>query len=192
VPFIAWSGNPELVDGGRINSSRINGTDLYPTLAALARTDLPEGIPFDGKSLRAAFADGDRLDRPRFAHLPGYLVSGGRDQRPQSVIWSERWKLVHDYETQGWELYNLADDIGERTNLASERPAVVRDLGTRLIHWLDSVDAPLATLREGQDPLALTVTGTTYADGKSTHRLGETIIIQPGDEVPLVLAEANG
>jgi arylsulfatase A-like enzyme len=189
VPFIAWSGNPQLVDGGRINTSRINGTDLYPTLTALAGIDLPDGVPFDGKSLRGAFADGDRLDPPRFAHLPGYLIAGGRDQRPQSVIWSDRWKLVYAYETQGWELYDLTDDIGERTNLASDRPALVQDLGTRLIHWLDSVDAPLATLREGRDPLQLSVTGTTYADDRSAHRQGETITIEPGGEVPLVLTD---
>lgn len=189
VPFIAWSGNPALVDGGTINRSRINGTDLYPTLAALARTELPEGIPFDGRSLRGTFADGDRLDRPRFAHLPGYLIAGGRDQRPQSVIWSDRWKLVYDYETQDWALYDLSADVGEQVDRASARPERVEDLGNRLIRWLHSVDAPLATLRDGQDPVELTISGTTYSDGQNTRRRGETVVVEPGDELPLVLAE---
>lgn len=189
VPFIAWSGNPGLVDGGTINRSRINGTDLYPTLAGLARADLPEGIPFDGHSLRGTFADGDRVDRPRFAHLPGYLINAGRDQRPQSVIWSDRWKLVYDYETRDWDLFDLRDDIGERADLADARPARVQDLGNRLVRWLDSVDAPLATLREGREPLELTVSGTTYADGQVTKRRGDTFVVEPGEEVPLVLAE---
>ena len=48
VPWIAWSQNPDLVRGGTTNSSVINGTDLYPTLAGLAGADQPAGVPFDG------------------------------------------------------------------------------------------------------------------------------------------------
>ena len=187
VPFIAWSGDEALVDGGRINHSPINGTDLYPTLAALSRTELPAGIPFDGKSLRGAMADGDPVERPRFAHLPGYLIDGGRDQRPQSSIRTGRWKLLYSYETRSWELYDLADDIGEGTDLAAERPELVAQLGSRLINWLDDVDAPLATLRDGQEPIEFTVTGTTYSEGQTSRHREDTIVVQPGEEVPVVL-----
>jgi len=103
------------------------------------------------------------------------------------VIRSGKWKLVYSYEDRSWKLYDLASDIGEAHDLAAARPAVVTDLGTRLIHWLDEVDAPLATLREGKAPLTFTVTGSTYADDQVVQRRNETVVVRPGEEVPVVL-----
>ena len=107
VPWIAWSKNKALVRGGTTNSSPINGTDLYPTLADIAGAKLPKGVPYDGTSLRAAYAHGAHVNRPRFAHLPGYLIGVVRDQRPETTVRSEQWKLHYTYEDQGWELYDL-------------------------------------------------------------------------------------
>lgn len=192
VPLIAWSANPSLVDGGRIDHTPVYAADHHATIAALAGA-APAARPVDGVSLERLFADGRaRLDRQSlYWHLPGYLIAGGRDQRPQSVVRSGRWKLVHNYEDRSWELYDLATDIGEARDLAGERPDQVRRLGADLVRWLDAVDAPLATLREGREPLRLTVTGTTYADGHATVRTGETVVVRPGDEVPLVLPAAT-
>ena len=117
-------------------------------------------MPYDGTSLRAAYAHGARVDRPRFAHLPGYLISGGRDQRPETTVRSDQWKLHYTYEDQAWELYDLVADIGETTNLAAQRPDVVERLGGELIRWLERTHSPLAWLRDGNPPVALTVRGT--------------------------------
>ncbi|UYM04873.1 sulfatase [Solicola gregarius] len=192
VPFIAWSGNRALVDRGRINQSPINGTDVYPTLAALGRTSLPAGIPFDGTSLKPALAHNATVKRPRYQHLPGYLIGGGRDQRPQSTIRAGRWKLLYSYETRTWRLYDVSRDIGERRNLASRRPGVVTRLGTKLLRWLANMNAPLATLRDDEVPMTFTVTGDTYADGQVTRHRGDELVIEPGAEVPMVLETTTG
>ncbi|MFD0430510.1 sulfatase/phosphatase domain-containing protein [Streptomyces zhihengii] len=151
VPLIAWSGNPALVKGGRIDHTPVYAADHHATIASLAGA-APAARPVDGVSLKGLFAgDGAGLGRQAiFWHLPGYLIAGDRDQRPQSVIRSGRWKLVHSYEDRSWELYDLATDIGETRDLAGERPDQVQRLGRDLIRWLDEVDAPLATLREGR------------------------------------------
>lgn len=190
MPFVAWSGNEALVERGQIIHTPINGTDVYPTLAALGRTSLPDGIPFDGTNLRGAFAGDRTARRPRYQHLPGYLIGGGRDQRPQSTIRSGHWKLVYSYETRRWNLYDLSRDIGERRNLAPRKPGVLSRLGAQLLRWLDKVDAPLATLRDDERPITLTVTGETYADGQVTRHRGDPVVIEPGEEVPLVLESA--
>ncbi|MGW8990526.1 sulfatase [Streptomyces zhihengii] len=188
VPLIAWSANPALVKGGRIDHTPVYAADHHATIASLAGA-APAARPVDGVSLDGLFAgDGAGLGRQSiFWHLPGYLIAGDRDQRPQSVIRSGRWKLVHSYEDRSWELYDLATDIGETRDLAGERPDQVQRLGRELIRWLDEVDAPLATLREGREPLRFTVRGTTYADGRATVRTGEPVVVRPGEEVPLVL-----
>jgi arylsulfatase A-like enzyme len=191
VPWIVWSKNKKLVRGGTTNSSPINGTDLYPTLADYAGAQLPSGVPFDGTSLRDAYTSGAHVNRPRFAHLPGYLIDGGREQRPETTVRDGRWKLDYDYEDQSWHLYDLNQDIGETTDLASQRPDVVTRLGAEIIHWLDRTDAPLATLREGHAPVELQVRGTTYSHGEVQHYgRSTTLRIQPGDELPLVLQKS--
>ena len=189
VPFVAWSANPRLVAGHRTVSSPINGTDLYPTLAGLAGAKLPAGVPFDGTDLDNAIAHGAAVHRPRFAHMPGYLVEGGRDQRPQSSVRDGRWKLLYSYEDQSWQLYDLVADIGEEQDLSASRPELVDRLGHELIRWLDRTDAPLATLSAGKTPLRLTVDGTTYSEDRTHHYDGQVLTIQPGQEVPLVLQD---
>ncbi|GAA5149457.1 sulfatase [Nocardioides marinquilinus] len=189
VPWVVWSGNPALVRGGTVNHSPINSTDLYPTLTSLARTRLPRGVPFDGVDLSRAFSGGKKVDRPRFAHLPGYLLEGGREQRPESTIRAGRHKLVYGYEDQSIEVYDVVADLGETTDLSETQPRLTADLGRRLVDWLDRTDAPLATLRAGRDPLVIEVpAGVTYADGRTTrHPRPTTLTIEPGQEVPLVL-----
>lgn len=191
VPWIVWSKNKRLVRGGTTDSSPINGTDLYPTLADYAGAKLQRGVPFDGTSLRDAYATGAHVNRPRFAHLPGYLIDGGRNQRPETTVRDGRWKLDYGYEDQSWHLYDLNKDIGETTDLASQRPDVVARLGAEITHWLDRTNAPLATLRAGHAPVELQVRGTTYSHGEVQHYdRSTTLRIQPGDELPLVLQKS--
>ena len=178
---------PDLVRGGTTNDTPINGTDLYPTLAALARTTPPA---VDGRDLSPLIRDADaELDRDAlYWHLPGYLVDDdARNQHPQSVIRSRQWKLIYSYENQGFELYDLGKDIGETTDLATAQPQRVNALGAKLDRWLDRVDAPLATLREGRPAIRIRFTGTSYADGKITRHRDDVITVGPGDEVPVLV-----
>ena len=88
---------------------------------------------------------------------------------------------------RGSRLYDLGEDVGETTNLAEARPQRLRALGGKLVRWLDRVDAPLATLREGRPALRLRFTGTSYADGRITQHRNDEIVVEPGDEVPVLV-----
>jgi len=47
------------------------------------------------------------------------------------------WKvLIHQGEKDSWELYNLADDPGEKHNLAESEPQVFASMQKRLLDWL--------------------------------------------------------
>ncbi|MDA1233086.1 MAG: aryl-sulfate sulfohydrolase, partial [Planctomycetota bacterium] len=140
-PFIVrWPGVTQ--PGSRCDVPVIN-VDLFPTFLAAAGAKVPDGKVLDGESLVPLLKGEGLLQRQSiFWHFPGYLdtpVIRGREldvrtgfrSRPVTVIHNGEWKL-HLYHEE-WqldggreklainnavELYNLKDDIGERTNLA--------------------------------------------------------------------------
>ena len=186
VPMIAWSGNAALVEGGTINDTPVAGIDFYKTFAALSEAGNPTGVTLDGEDLTGILADAN-ADLGRDAlywHLPGYLIGSGRDQHPQSVIRSDKWKLLYNYEDQSYELYDLETDISEANNVAEANPDTVRSLGLKLMNWLNETDAPLATLRTGT--LNLNISGSYYANGEITTIEGP-LAIGTGQEVPFIL-----
>ncbi len=56
---------------------------------------------------------------------------------------SGEWKLIKRYEGPTFELFNLANDIGERRNLADQEAALVEKLDTELMAHLATVGARL-------------------------------------------------
>ncbi len=190
VPFVAWSGNAELVQGGTINPTPIAGIDFYPTLSSLAGAVLPDGWTLDGVDLSAVFADAAHdLGRDRlYWHLPGYLVDA-RNQRPQTVVRHGDLKLTYSYETQSFGLFDVVHDLAESHDLAAEQPETVTRLGLEMMDWLFEVQAPLAMLREGKMVL-LFGAGSSYANRtRIEHPNGTVMVIDAGDEVPMIVGE---
>ena len=192
VPLIFWSGNPSLVDGGTVNHTPVMPVDFYKTFAGFAGAELPLNQTLDGEDISGIVKDrtADLGRQSVFWHLPGYLNTSGRDQRPESVIRRGDWKLIHKYESaasEPFELYNLAADMDESSNVAGSEAARVLSMGTELMEWLEETQSPLATLRNGS--LNITVDGWTYANGVITEypSPGQTITINAGQEVPFVL-----
>ena len=150
VPWIArWPGR---IRPGSTSPEPILSVDLYPTLLEVAGTRAEAGYPLDGKSLAPVlFGDGTaRLDREAiFWHFPGYLGSGRDVWRttPAGAIRAGDWKLIEFFEDGRVELYNLKQDIGEKTDLADAEPARRDDLLRRLRAWRDSVQAPMPRRR---------------------------------------------
>jgi arylsulfatase A-like enzyme len=140
--------------------------DLYPTFLAAAKTAPSAKHPLDGANLLPLFQGEKQFEREAiFWHFPGYLngpVPRGRDPvfrtRPVSVIRKGDWKL-HLYHEE-WqldggrkkldtnhaiELYNLADDPGERNDLALTNPKKGDELLKTLVEWIVEFPAPLPT-----------------------------------------------
>ena len=103
--------------------------DVMPTLADLAGVAAPTNI--DGLS----FADVLAGDPSRQEHDFLYWEFHGKTPTPSQAIRRRDWKLVRlrpEKKAVVIELYNLASDPHERTNVASAHPDVVREL-TELI-----------------------------------------------------------
>jgi arylsulfatase A-like enzyme len=65
----------------------------------------------------------------------------GLSASPSSAVRDGDWKLIHFYETDGVELYNLRDDPGETRNLSARHPKLAVRLRRQLDAWRKSVGA---------------------------------------------------
>jgi len=84
-----------------------------------------------------------------FWHFPDYGNQGG--EASGSVLDGD-WKLIEWYEDGRTELYDLAVDIGEQKDLASERPADATRLRKELARWRDSVAAQMPSINPEYRP----------------------------------------
>ncbi|MDE0597252.1 MAG: sulfatase-like hydrolase/transferase [Roseibacillus sp.] len=118
IPFmVQWKGH---LPAGQLYRHPVSSMDLFATAAGLGNIPAPENL--DGVDL-----------------LP-YLRGSKKDPPHESLFWRQRhktafrmgaWKIVGDTRKQDdhhWELYNLAQDLTERVNLASRHPDKLNEL----------------------------------------------------------------
>ena len=66
------------------------------------------------------------------------------------------WKLIEYFENGVLELYNLKNDIGEKSNLAKKNPAKVKELHAAMLQWRKETKAPVPTEKNPDyDPKAV-------------------------------------
>lgn len=129
-------------------------TDFFPTFCDLLGIARPK-VPFDGHSL-AALLRGESFDRgPLFCHFPHPM--GKISPYPASWVREGDWKLIRLYQanadlSDGYELYNLREDIGETRNRAATEPERVKTLGAKLEQYLRDTHAVLPKPNPAYDP----------------------------------------
>ncbi|MBP7140266.1 MAG: sulfatase-like hydrolase/transferase [Opitutaceae bacterium] len=132
---------PGLTAAGITDDSPIHSVDWHATLADLAGASVPgglDGVSFAG-NIRGEYA---RKARTLYWHFPHYRRSRpGIGASPSSAMREGDWKLIHFYEDNHVELFNLREDPGETRNLALQFPSRSRDLLFRLNAWRVSVAA---------------------------------------------------
>lgn len=151
VPMLAhW---PGVIKEGSSSDTPVSAIDLFPTFLEAAGMVKPENKLLDGVSLMPILTQrGAVNDRALFWHFPIYLENGNPETRdpkfrtrPGSVIRLGDWKLHEYFEDGSLELYNLTNDIGEKLNLAGNRPDKVKELYELLKAWRKSTRAPVPT-----------------------------------------------
>jgi arylsulfatase A-like enzyme len=107
-------------------------TDFYPTLLEAAGAPLLPDQHKDGQSFVAALRDPAMTDPGRvlFWHYPHWGNQGGI---PGAAVRRGDWKLIDWFWRKPPELFHLANDPGERQNLAAKNPEVLADL-QRVLH----------------------------------------------------------
>jgi arylsulfatase A-like enzyme len=138
VPLIVrW---PGVATAARIIDVPVINVDLLPTLLDVAGA---QPVQVDGVSLAPLLRGANVLSaRPLYWHFPHYRRSqAGLWASPASAVRDGRWKLLHFYEDDHSELYDLADDPGESRDLAAAQPAQAAALRRQLDAWRTSVTA---------------------------------------------------
>lgn len=115
---------------GQIESMPVSSIDIMPTVLALA--GLERTIEMDGLDLTKHIGNSKPAERPLFWHYPHYSNQGGN---PGSVIRMGKYKLIHNFESGGKELYDLQSDVSEQYDLATELPAIADSLYQILDEW---------------------------------------------------------
>lgn len=141
VPFIVrWPGQ---VEAGATNDTPVSGIDLLPTLEEVTEAAIPDALHVDGANLAGVLkGEASLATRPLFWHFPIYLERGGKESRdpgfrtrPGSVMREGDWKLHEYFEDGALELYNLAEDPGEKENLVTQHPDRAARMHAELLAW---------------------------------------------------------
>ena len=124
---------------GEIRSQYHHISDIAPTIMQAAGIEVPDEIygveqqPMDGVSMMYAFNDAAAPTRKERQY---YEMFGNR------AIWVDGWKavtlhanrmpwdvnVVLPFENDEWELYHVAEDFSESTNLAEANPEKLQEL----------------------------------------------------------------
>ena len=169
--MVVW---PGVVTGGTVCHEPVHIDDFYPTILDMAGVPLPtedelavtpEGVykdgpvkqVLDGQSIvpllrgerETVSADGS--PRAFLWHYPNKWGEGydNRNFNFYSVVRQGDWKLIYNHNTAGgaetFELYNIPEDISEKTNLASVYPDITNRLRRLLAERLRACGAQMPT-----------------------------------------------
>lgn len=137
--IVRWPGK---IEPGTTSDLPVIGSDFFPTALAAAGLEPPAGVTLDGVNLLPALAGGP-VDRP----VPMYWRWDG------NVAWREGdWKIVVNESLEKPELYDLATDLAETTDLAGREPERLSAMLRRLAAYQAQVEAEGPTWPVGARP----------------------------------------
>ncbi len=129
--------------------------DFFPTILEMVNiSDYQTVQHIDGLSF-TNILNGNPAQNMRklFWHFPNNWGPTGPGIGASSTIRKGDWKLIYYHADQQFELFNIADDIGESTNLASSKPEIKEALAKELGEYLRNVEAQMPTLKETNQPV---------------------------------------
>ena len=158
--LVKW---PGVVKPGTVQDQYVIVEDFFPTILDMAGVRNPKTVQrVDGQSFVPLLRNPARRDQDRILvwHYPnkwGGGVGPGVELGPGinyvSALRQGDWKLIYLMREQRLELYNLAEDIGEHTDLAEKYPEKVRELAAALGQKLKDWQALNATLKTTGQPV---------------------------------------
>ncbi len=123
---------PFVIAGPGVPAARlletVSLTDLTPTIVELAGFQAPTEL--DGRSIADAIT-GKRASPPDTGTAFAAMIKDRSNPGGLSAFVRGRWKLIAT-DSGSYELYDVHADPEERTNLAPQRPEVVRELAALL------------------------------------------------------------
>jgi len=133
-PFIVkW---PKKIKAGLVSDAIITSVDFYPTLLELAGVEKPNQV-LDGKSILPELME-NKYDPERaiYWHYPVF-----HHDVPMGAIRKGDWKLIENFVSGKFSLYNLKADISEAMDLSDLYPEKTLELTHLLKTWQKEVKA---------------------------------------------------
>lgn len=132
-PFIVkW---PKLIKPGQTNSTPVIAQDLFNTFVDVSGANQ---YTDDGVSLVPLFKNIPLKERGLLWHLPHYSPQHGK---PASAYREGVWKIIHFYEDDSFELYNLENDISELNDLSTIKKNKLEEMKIKLHSSLTQLGA---------------------------------------------------
>jgi len=152
VPFLIAA--PGL-KGGREIDALLQPPDILPTLLDLAGLKVAPPDPFHGRSF-APLLRGES-DKPinNLAITAAFLKRRDGSVSPKAVtpkantpmVYTTKWAFAPVGSEGEPELYDLEADPGALRNVAPKNPAMVEEMRSKALTWLNSVGAPKEAIR---------------------------------------------
>lgn len=141
VPLVI--AGPGVTEKGKVTEQPAVSMDFFTTILSLAGIEHENN---DGESLLPVLTENSRLNRDElFWHFPHYHGSGWK---PGSALRKGDWKLVVHYEDNRTELFNLAEDPGETTDVSFENEAKTTEMKKILETRLTETNAKIPAQNE--------------------------------------------
>lgn len=164
TPFIAAWARPDVANPwqqrlpiarGAIQAQLGTVMDLYPTLLNLVGAQAPAGHAVDGQDLAAQLSS----SQPNPEREERFLMHFPHGHRSSyyTVLRLDDWKLVYHYRPDNnpaktrYELFDLAGDPYENTNLAAQRPEVLRRMVQAMVEQLEGEGALYPVDAQGEE-----------------------------------------
>jgi len=144
--IVRWPGK---IQAGSVSSVPVSSVDCFPTVLEATGTKTPGELKIDGVSLLPVLTGGGLPERSLYWHYPHYGNQGGA---PAAAIRKGNHKLIHWFEEDRVELFDLSTDLSERNDLALARPDLVDALGAELKAWQEEVGAKFPAPNPDFDP----------------------------------------
>ena len=136
VPLIV--AGPGISEKNRLTDQPAVSMDFFTTILSLAGIQHDKN---DGENLQPVLTENKPASRDElFWHFPHYHGSGWK---PGSALRKGDWKLIYYYEDNRTELFNLADDPGETTDVSEKFPEKTGELQKILNRKLTDTNALL-------------------------------------------------
>jgi len=150
---VVW---PGITTAGTRSDAIVQSEDYYPTLLAGIGLKPAADQRFDGSSILPALKGDALADKSVFQYFPHN--PGVPDWLPPAVsVHRGDWKLIRIFhggekEAHRYILFNLRDDLGEKNNLAAQKPELVGELDALITKFLADTKAVVPVPNPAFDP----------------------------------------
>lgn len=138
VPCVMWA--PDRIPAGTSTQAFATTMDLLPTIAAITQTSLPDQ-KIDGQDISSTFLSDQSPRNEMLFYSNQGILQGIRIGNWKYLELPSRKNAETSKRETERHLFNLADDLGEKNNLASANAEKVASLRSRMIAVDEEISA---------------------------------------------------